>query len=268
MELHFLGTGGGRPSKERNTSSILLEMPDVSGTILFDCGEGTQQQMLRASVKLSKIDKIFITHLHSDHLFGLPGLLVSRSMNQISTPLTIYGPKGVAEFVTTSLKISGSKISYPFDVIEIEAGEIFDDSHYCVQAWPLTHTIECYGYRIEQKDKPGALDVEKLEAQGVPRGPWFHDLKQGKQITLEDGRIIKGWDYLATATRGKTLAIFGDTAPCSASLSLAHGVDVMVHEATLEAALEQKPGNLATQPRFRLPVWRGMPGYSALSSPI
>ncbi len=240
MDLHFLGTGGGRPCKERNVTSIMLDMPDASGALLFDCGEGTQHQMLRASVKLSKISKIFITHLHSDHLFGLPGLLISRSMNQVATPLTIYGPAGIAEFITVTLRISGSRILFPFDVVEIEAGEIADNDDYRVLAWPLTHTIECYGYRVEQKDKPGALDAARLEAERVPRGPWFHDLKKGRQITLGDGRIVRGRDYLTAGQKGKTLAIFGDTTPCSASLLLAKGVDVMVHEATLEVALEAK----------------------------
>lgn len=115
-----------------------------------------------------------------------------------------------------------------------------DDGEFRVTAWPLNHVIECYGYRIEQYDKPGFLDAPRLKAEGVPRGPWYQQLKQGKKITLEDGRVINGADYLGPAIKGKTLAIFGDTAPTDIALQLAAHVDVMVHETTLEAAMLEK----------------------------
>lgn len=240
MQLQFLGTGAGTPSRERNVTSIALTFQDSPATWLFDCGEGTQHQILRTPIKPGRVSRIFITHLHGDHIFGLPGFLTSRSMNDSKEPLTIYGPPGLREFVETTLRLSGSWVSFPLEVVEIAAGEVCEEEWYRVTAWPMTHPVECYGYRIEQKDKPGALDAEKLVADGVPRGPWFYDLKHGRTITLEDGRTINGWDYIREAVKGKTLAIFGDTAPTAAAQALAQDADVMVHEATLELAMEAK----------------------------
>ncbi|EOK2351205.1 MBL fold metallo-hydrolase [Escherichia coli] len=219
MELIFLGTSAGVPTRTRNVTAILLNLqhPTQSGLWLFDCGEGTQHQLLHTTFNPGKLDKIFISHLHGDHLFGLPGLLCSRSMSGIIQPLTIYGPQGIREFVETALRISGSWIDYP-----------------------LEHPLECYGYRIEEHDKPGALNAQALKAAGVPPGPLFQALKAGKTIMLEDGRQINGADYLAAPVPGKALAIFGDTGPCDAALDLAKGVDVMVHEATLDITMEAK----------------------------
>lgn len=257
MELIFLGTSAGVPTRTRNVTAILLELqhPTRGGLWLFDCGEGTQHQLLRTVYNPGKLDKIFITHLHGDHIFGLPGLLCSRSMAGIAHPLTIYGPKGIAEFVETTLRLSGSWTDYPLEVIEIAEGQVFDDGVYTVSAWPLNHPVECYGYRIEEHDKPGALNAAALMADGVKPGPMFQRLKQGETITLEDGRVVNGQDYLSAPQPGKKLAIFGDTAPCPSALLLAQGVDVMVHEATLETAMEEKAngrGHSSTRQAARL----------------
>ncbi|HBL4690619.1 ribonuclease BN [Citrobacter sedlakii] len=242
MEFIFLGTSAGVPTRARNVTAILLHLhhPTQPALWLFDCGEGTQQQMLETAFHPGKIERIFISHLHGDHLFGLPGLLCSRSMAGNPHPLTLYGPKGLREFTETSLRLSGSWTDYPLDIVEITAGEILDDGLRKVTAYPLEHPLECYGYRVEEHDKPGALDANALKAAGVTPGPWFQDLKAGKTITLDDGRTINGADYLAPATTGKAVAIFGDTAPCIGALALAKGVDVMIHETTLDASMEEK----------------------------
>lgn len=241
MELQFLGTGAGTPSRERNVTSIALNLQGArSSTWLFDCGEATQHQILRTAISPAKIDKIFITHLHGDHVFGLPGLLTSRSMTGNTGPLTLYGPQGIKTFVETSLSLSGSWLTFPLSIVEISAGEVCNDEYFRVTAYPMTHPVECYGYRIDEHDKPGALDAERLKADGVPAGPWFYDLKQGRTVILDDGRAINGWDYVGEATKGRSLAIFGDTAPTAAAAELAAGVDLMVHEATLELAMQEK----------------------------
>ena len=239
MELLFLGTSAGVPTRSRNVTAILLNLqhPTQAGLWLFDCGEGTQHQMLTTPFNPGKLDRIFISHLHGDHLFGLPGLLCSRSMAGNVQPLTLYGPKGLREFTETALRLSGSWTDYP---MEIAAGEIVDDGLRKVTAYPLAHPLECYGFRIQEHDKPGALDANALKAAGVKAGPWFQDLKAGKTIVLEDGRTIHGADFLAPATRGKSVAIFGDTGPCASAIELARGVDVMVHETTLDASMEEK----------------------------
>ncbi len=189
--------------------------------------------------------------------FGLPGLLCSRSMAGNANPLTIYGPAGIREFVETTLRLSGSWTDYPLDVVEIAEGLIFDDGAFTVTAQPLNHPVECYGYRIEEHDKPGALDAAALIADGIKPGPLFQRLKLGETVTLEDGRVVNGQDYLAAPQPGKKLAIFGDTAPCPSAHLLAQGVDVMVHEATLETAIRPTAGAIARRVRRRsLPVTR------------
>lgn len=242
MELTFLGTSAGVPTRTRNMTSIVLNLqqPTAAEVWLFDCGEGTQHQFLHTAQHPGKLNKIFITHLHGDHLFGLPGLLCSRSMQGNSLPLTLYGPKGLREFVEVALRLSGSWTDYPLDIVEIGPGLILDDAGYRVTAWPLNHPVECYGYRIEEHDKPGTLDAARLIADGVPSGPLFQQLKQGLSVELADGRIVDGRRYLGPTTPGKKLAIFGDTAPCAAALELAQGVDVMIHETTLEQAMAEK----------------------------
>lgn len=242
MELTFLGTSAGVPTRTRNMTSIVLNLqqPTAAEVWLFDCGEGTQHQFLHTALHPGKLNKIFITHLHGDHLFGLPGLLCSRSMQGNSLPLTLYGPKGLREFVEVALRLSGSWTDYPLDIVEIAPGLILDDAGYRVTAWPLNHPVECYGYRIEEHDKPGTLDAARLIADGVPSGPLFQQLKQGLSVELADGRIVDGRRYLGPTTPGKKLAIFGDTAPCAAALELAQGVDVMIHETTLEQAMAEK----------------------------
>lgn len=242
MELLFLGTSAGIPTSRRNVSAILLSLPPptVAQLWLFDCGEGTQQQLLQTPYSPGKINKIFISHLHGDHLFGLPGLLSSRSMRGNSLPLTLYGPVGLKEFVDTTLRLSGSWTDYPLIINEITPGVLFDEQGYRVSAYPLKHPVTSYGYRIEQHDKAGALDAARLRAEGVPSGPLFQRLKQGETVRLADGRLINGQHYLAPAIPGKKLAIFGDTAPCEAALALAQGVDVMIHETTLEQAMAEK----------------------------
>jgi len=241
MELQFLGTGAGMPGRERNVTSIALNLREYNrGSWLFDCGEGTQQQILRAAVKPGKLEKIFITHLHGDHIFGLPGLLTSRSMNGSTDPLTLYGPKGIKAFVEMALQLSGSWLTFPLEIVEITAGEIINDEQFRVTAWPLNHPVECYGYRIEEHDRPGALDADRLKADGVPPGPHYYDLKQGRTVTLADGRVINGWDYVGSRIKGRVLAIFGDTAPTESAKELAADADIMVHETTLEAAMAEK----------------------------
>ncbi|QMJ04308.1 ribonuclease BN [Citrobacter freundii] len=242
MELIFLGTSAGVPTRSRNVTAILLNLqhPTQAGLWLFDCGEGTQHQMLTTPFNPGKLDRIFISHLHGDHLFGLPGLLCSRSMAGNVQPLTLYGPRGLREFTETALRLSGSWTDYPLEIVEITAGEILDDGLRKVTAFALAHPLECYGFRVEEHDKPGALDACALKAAGVKPGPWFQDLKAGKTVVLEDGRSLNGADFLAPAIPGKSVAIFGDTAPCASALELAKGVDVMVHETTLDASMEEK----------------------------
>ncbi|MBP1044609.1 ribonuclease Z [Vagococcus sp. BWB3-3] len=234
MELQFLGTGAGVPAKQRNVTSVALKLLDERNAIwLFDCGEGTQQQILRTSIRPRKVEKIFITHLHGDHIFGLPGFLSSRSFQGGDSPLTIIGPKGIKQFVETSLKISDSHVKYPIIYNEIdETGVIFKDHQFTVTCLPLDHRIECYGYRVVETDHEGELQVEKLKAAQIPSGPIYGRLKKGETVELPDGRIIDGRDFIGHAQKGRTVTILGDTRKHPNSVILGKDADVLVHEST------------------------------------
>ncbi|MFX3623128.1 MAG: ribonuclease Z [Ectobacillus sp.] len=237
MEFVFLGTGAGIPSKGRNVSAIALQLLEERGAAwLFDCGEATQHQILYTSVRPRRIEKIFITHLHGDHIYGLPGLLGSRSFQGGDTPLTVYGPKGIRQFIEVTLSISATHVKYPLHIVEItEEGRIFEDGQFFVEAARLSHGIECFGYRVVEKDIPGPLLVDKLLALGVKPGPMFKQLKEGRTVTLEDGTILNGAEFIGPPQKGRILSILGDTRYCEASIRLAKNADVLVHEATLAA---------------------------------
>ncbi|MGB3161198.1 MAG: ribonuclease Z [Carnobacterium sp.] len=238
MEILFLGTGAGVPAKSRNVTSIALKLLAERNSVwLFDCGESTQQQILHTTLKPRKIDKIFITHLHGDHIFGLPGLISSRSFQGGETPLSIYGPKGIKNFILTSLKVSGTHLKFQLKFIEIvEAGVIFEDAQFKVSCLPLEHGIESFGYRIEETDHQGSLQVEKLKKLGVPFGPLYGKLKNGEIISLADGRTVNGKDYIGETQKGRIITILGDTKKTENSLLLAKNADVLIHESTFEGA--------------------------------
>ncbi|MFD0699049.1 ribonuclease Z [Paenibacillus sp. GCM10027628] len=234
MELFFLGTGAGMPSKQRNVTSIALNLLDERGTYwLFDCGEGTQHQILHSPVKLGRTEKLFITHLHGDHLYGIPGLLTSRSYLGGDSPLTVYGPTGVKSFIDTALAVSGAHLSYTLHVIEIhEEGLLFEDETFRVETARLEHRVESFGFRIIEKDQAGKLMLDKLSELGIPAGPIYGKLKQGQTVQLEDGRVLQGADFVGAPIPGRKVVILGDTRYCSGALHLAQGADVLVHEAT------------------------------------
>lgn len=245
MELIFLGTSAGVPTKERNVTSIVLALTGRRKSLwMFDCGEATQHQIMHTNIKIPKLETIFITHLHGDHIFGLPGLLCSRSMGGCEDPLTVYGPVGIKQFIETSLSLSASYLTFPLTIVEIsQDGELFDDGQFKVSAYSLSHPVTCYGYRIEEAEKMGPLDAQRLKKEGVPAGPWMQTLKQGGTVTLDNGTVINGKDYLGAPIKGLTLAIFGDTAPCKNSYKLAQDADIIVHEATLDGSMQESANN-------------------------
>jgi ribonuclease Z len=234
MQLEFLGTGAGSPSKQRNVTSVALKLLEELNEIwLFDAGEATQHQILHTTIRPRKVTKIFITHLHGDHIFGLPGFLSSRSFQGENEPLTIYGPVGIKKFVMTALQVSESRLSYPLKFVEIDhSQELFNERGFKVTTMSLDHKIACYGYRIEEADHPGELQVDKLRQDNIPSGPIYGQLKAGKTVKLDNGRVIDGKNYIGKPQPGRIIAILGDTRQTPNAVVLAHKADVLVHEST------------------------------------
>lgn len=244
MELFFLGTGAGMPSKQRNTSSLIVNLSaEQGGYWMFDCGEATQHQLLKTSIKPRKINKIFITHLHGDHIFGLPGFLGSRSFLGGEDELIIYGPVGIKEWIMTSLRLTKTHLTYPLKIEEIDEGVVFEDDQFKVCTLELEHVIQCFGFRIEQKPLPGKLLVDKAFESGVPKGPLLKQLKDGEDVELADGSIVYSKDVTGDAQKGFTVAVLGDTKYCSAAVKLADKADILVHEATFD----NETGELASE---------------------
>ncbi|WP_088050561.1 ribonuclease Z [Virgibacillus dakarensis] len=235
MELIFLGTGAGVPSNERNVSAIALTMLQEANSIwLFDCGEATQHQIMKTSLKPRKINKIFITHMHGDHIFGLPGFLSSRSFQGGDDLLTVYGPKGIKEFIETSLTTSETHLKYPLEIVEIAEGKVFDDVQFTVYCKKLQHGIPCYGYRIVEKDKPGVLLADNLKEAGIQPGPIYQQIKDNAVVTTADGKTIHRKDFLGPDKPGRIISILGDTRNTEQNKTFVENADCLIHEATFD----------------------------------
>lgn len=233
MKITFLGTSAGLPTKERNTQTIILSLAPLNNTFwLFDAGEACQHQILHTNIKLGKLDHIFITHLHGDHIFGLPGLLTSRSFQGgENKPLKVFGPKGIKAYIETTLLISGSHLNYPLEIIEIADGDVLYIDQIKVNVGMLKHGIDSFGYRIQFPDTEGNLISEKLIEAGIQPGPIYQQFKTQEFVEV-DGIIYETKNYRNPNKPGKIITIFGDTMPCEAEIDLANTADVIVHEST------------------------------------
>ncbi|WP_279117271.1 ribonuclease Z [Lactobacillus intestinalis] len=234
MELQFLGTGAGQPSKQRNVSSLALKLLDELNEIwLFDVGEATQHQILKTNIRLRKLTRIFISHNHGDHIFGLPGLLATRSFQGDVGPITVYGPPGLEQFVKTALRVSRTKVSYPIKFVELtEGGLIYQGKGFRVYTEKLDHRVSSFGYRVVEDSRPGELLMSKLEKYNIPNGPLLGKLKKGEQIVLSDGTVLDGKEFLGPERPGRIVTIIYDTRSTPNIAKLAQNADVLVHEST------------------------------------
>jgi ribonuclease Z len=221
MRVVFLGTSSGTPTRERNVSSVAVARDD--GTLLlFDCGEGTQHQLLRAPVRSGALEAIFISHLHGDHIYGLPGLLATLSMNGRTRPLDLVGPEGLREYVESTLRTSHHNPSFEVRVSSPPyRGEAFR-----VEARPLEHVIPCLGYLLIEDDRPGRFDPNRARALGIEPGPIYAELVRNR-----DPRVC------GPARPGTRLAYCTDTRATANAIELARGADMLIHESTYAAEL-------------------------------
>ncbi len=233
MKITFLGTSAGIPTTRRNVSCVALNLPQRGEVWLFDCGEGTQQQILRSQIKISQITRIFITHLHGDHLFGLTGLLATCGMANHAERIDLYGPPGIAEYVQETVRHSETRFSYPVQIHTVqEEGEVFADDNYTVTCRALEHRVTAFGYRVQERDRTGTFNVEQAQALGIPFGPLYGNLKRGESVTLPDGRSINGKDLCGPTERGRSVVYCTDTIYSTNSVALAINADLLIHEAT------------------------------------
>ena len=237
MNITFLGTSSGVPTLNRNVSSLALKLSQSSDVFLFDCGEGTQHQLMRSNIKSSQIKKIFITHMHGDHIYGLPGLLATLGLSGNSKGIEIYGPSKLQGFLKSAFSNSFCKLSFPLHFVEVEnyASEnklLFENDKIKINCACLKHKIPAYGYRVSEKDKPGIFDIKKAESMKIAPGPVYSELQKGKKVILEDGRSFDGKDFCGPPRKGESFVYCTDTFFSEAAVALSKNADLLVHEST------------------------------------
>ncbi len=236
MEIIFLGTSSAVPTLERNHPSIALRA--FAEVMLFDCGEGTQRQLIEAKISPMKITKIFISHFHGDHILGLGGLIQSLGFRGREKDLDIYGPKGLQRIINAISNFGYFQINYNLNIHEIDDGTIIETEEYVVECAKVEHNIPSYAYSIREKKKPLFLR-KKAEELGIPPGPLYGKLHKGEEVEFE-GRIIKPEQVLGEAKKGKKISYSGDTRPCEEMIRLARDSDILIHESTYEAEDHQR----------------------------
>lgn len=232
MQITFLGTSSGVPTRSRNVSSVALRLPQRAELWLFDCGEGTQHQILRSELKVSQLSRIFITHMHGDHIFGLMGLLASCGLAGNVQRIDIYGPPGLNDYLQACQRYSHTHFSYPVKVHAVRPGIVYEDEEFVVSCGALHHRISAFGYRIAEKDRAGRFDIEKAKAMEIPPGQVYGQLKRGETVTLNDGRVFYGKDFCGETEIGRKVAYCTDTVYCDGAVELAEDADVLIHEST------------------------------------
>ena len=238
MYIVFLGTGGGIPTPERSLSSFIL---NYEGQILmFDCGEGTQHQMVKAKIGFGKETKVFITHLHGDHVLGLPGLIQTMSLLGRTKKLEIFGPKGLKEFLEASRTYIQFNLRFPVEIKEAKEGIIYKNKKFKILARWAEHSIPNLAYAFVENKKPGKFHPEKALELGVPKGPLWHKLQHGKKVKLKNGRIIEPSQVVEPPKPGIKIVYSGDTKPCKNVLKLAKNADLLIHECTFDDSLAEK----------------------------
>jgi ribonuclease Z len=223
LSLFFVGTAGSVPSARRGLPALLLRAG--GDRLLFDCGEGTQQQLLR-SVGLPDVDAVFLTHYHLDHWLGLVGMIKTFDLRSRDRTLTLHGPPGLRALLELMRPIIG-RTSYPLELVELEPHDEVRLGGYLVAAFPVEHRVPAYGYAYVEEDRPGRFDAAAARALGVQEGPDFGRLQRGEEVAG-----VRPEQVVGPSRPGRRIVISGDTRPCQTTEVYAHGADLLVHEAT------------------------------------
>jgi ribonuclease Z len=237
LDVVFLGTSGSTPTARRALAATLVRRG--GDRLLFDCAEGTQRQLLRCDVGLVELEEIFLTHYHADHYLGLPGMLKTFSLRGREVPLTIYGPRGLRELLTTLRRIFG-RLSYPLETVELEPEAVLERDGHRLETFAVEHGVPAVGYALVEAVRPGRFDVDTADRLGVPDGPARGLLQRGESVALPDERVVAPGDVLGPPRDGRKLVLTGDTAPAASVVEAAAGADVLVHEATFLAGERER----------------------------
>lgn len=236
MRVVFLGTSGSAPTKARNLPAVALE--HEGEVLLFDCGEGTQRQIMQFSVNISKINSIFLTHAHGDHIIGVAGLVRTLALNKRTAPLKIYIPQGQEKSVKGLLEFDNAIIGYPIEVISIKGGIVQKGDDYTVSAFEVDHTLKCYGFVFQENEKIHFIK-QKADSLGI-KGKMFSELTKkgkikigGKQISLAS---------VTTKEKGRKMVYVTDTIPCAATKKAAKDANLLIHEATYTEQYKEQAG--------------------------
>ncbi len=228
LEVFILGTSGMQPLPNRFLTSAMVRREGE--LFLFDCGECTQVSLKMLNLHWKRINKIFISHMHADHVTGLPGLLMLSSQVDRTEPLYIYGPAKLNEYINANRKLLDMYINYEIIFREVGPGTVYEDESITIEAVPLLHTKPCFGYVMTEKDRPGEFSVENATALGIPMGPMWGRLQRGENVVLEGGTVIYPSQVLGPARKGVRFAYITDTVYLSSIANHVKGADLLLCE--------------------------------------
>lgn len=229
LRLTFLGTSAAAPTLHRNVSGLAVKAD--TDLLLFDCGEGSQRQMIRFGTGFT-VSAVFFTHFHADHYLGIIGFLRTLGMGGRTEGLTLHGPPPAKRLLDAAVHLGVERLSFPIEIVELKGGETLDRGSYVIKPIKVDHRVNALGYVLHEKERPGRFDPDAARALGVPPGPDFGRLQKGETLTLEGGKVVKPSDVMGTQRPGRKLVVSGDTRPCPALVAAAADADLLVHEST------------------------------------
>ena len=239
MRIIFLGTAGSVPTLKRNLPAVLVCRKNDQ--ILFDCGEGVQRQMLMTKTGFHKNMKIFLSHMHGDHVLGLPGLMQTMALMDRRNKLQVYGPNGIRHFLQSVKEALQFGLTYPVEIHEIySAGIVCEEPEYTIEAAESNHVMSSFAYALIEKQRPGKFYPEKAKALGIPEGELWSKLQRGEKVILANGKTVKPEDIMGSIRNGRKIVYTGDTRPFKDFARFASGANLIIHDATLDDTLVEK----------------------------